>query len=129
MSERTDALRKSLLRAPKNGYDRLPPEERAEMERYCRDYMKFMDAAKTEREAVSYTIEKAEEAGFVPFEPGMELKPGMRIYRNNRGKSIIFAVIGREHIDNGAQIVASHIDSPGWTSSPIPSMRTRAWPI
>ncbi len=120
MSERTDELRKTLLRAPKNGYDRISAEEKAEMERYCRDYMKFMDAAKTEREAVSYTIEKAEEAGFVPFEPGMELKPGMKIYRNNRGKSIIFAVIGREHIDNGAQIVASHIDSPRMDIKPNP---------
>ena len=71
MSEKTDELRKSLLRAPKNGYDRISTEEKAEMERYCRDYMKFMDAAKTEREAVTYTIEKAEAAGFVPFEPGM----------------------------------------------------------
>ena len=63
MSEKTEELRKSLLRAPKNGYDRIGAEEKAEMERYCRDYMKFMDAAKTEREAVTYTIEKAEAAG------------------------------------------------------------------
>ena len=49
MSERTDELRKSLLRSPKNGYDRISAEDRAEMERYCKDYMKFMDAAKTER--------------------------------------------------------------------------------
>ena len=120
MSERTDELRKALLRAPKNGYDRLPPEERAEMERYCKGYMKFMDAAKTEREAVSYTVEKAEEAGFVPLIPGMSLTPGMKVYRNNRGKSVIFAVIGKEHIDNGAQIVASHIDSPRMDIKPNP---------
>ena len=120
MSEKTEELRKALPRNPKNGYDRINAEERAEMERYCKDYMKFMDAAKTEREAVSYTVEKAEEAGFVSFVPGMELKPGMRIYRNNRGKSAIFAVIGREHIDNGAQIVASHIDSPRMDIKPNP---------
>ncbi len=120
MSEQTEELRKTLLRAPKNGYDRMDPAERAEMERYCKDYMKFMDAAKTEREAVSYTLELAEDAGFVPLEPGMELKPGMRVYRNNRGKSILYAVIGREHIDNGAQIVASHIDSPRMDIKPNP---------
>lgn len=120
MSEKTEELRKSLLRAPKNGYDRISAADRAEMERYCKDYMKFMDAAKTEREAVSYTMEKAEAAGFVAFEPGMELKPGMKIYRNNRGKSAIFAVIGKEHIDCGAQIVASHIDSPRMDIKPNP---------
>ena len=120
MSEKTEELRKSLLRNPKNGYDRLPAEEREEMERYCRDYMKFMNEAKTEREAVRATIDRAEDAGFVAFVPGMELKPGDRIYRNNRGKSVIFAVIGSEHIDNGAQIVASHIDSPRMDIKPNP---------
>ena len=120
MSERTEELRKALLRKPKNGYDRLTPEMREEMDRYCKGYMKFIDAAKTEREAVAFTVECAEDAGFVPFEPGMELHPGDRIYRSNRGKSVIFAVIGREHIDAGARIVASHIDSPRMDIKPNP---------
>ena len=90
------------------------------MERYCRDYMAFLDAAKTEREAVCRTIAMAEDAGYVPFSPGMELKPGMRIYRNNRGKSVIFAVIGSAHIDSGARIVASHIDNPRLDLKPNP---------
>ena len=120
MSERTDALRDRLLNKPKNGYDRIGPEDRAEMERFCKTYMQFIDAAKTEREAVTYTVERAEAAGFVPLEPEMTLKPGMRVYRNNRGKSAIFAVIGREHIDNGAQIVASHLDSPRLDIKPNP---------
>ena len=64
MSEKTEELRKALLRAPKNGYDRINAEERVELERYCKNYMKFIDAAKTEREAVSATIEMAEDAGF-----------------------------------------------------------------
>ncbi len=34
MSEKTEELRKSLLRAPKNWYDRISAEDRAEMERY-----------------------------------------------------------------------------------------------
>ena len=120
MSERTEELRKKLLRQPKNGYDRITAAERAEMERYCRRYIDFIDAAKTEREAVTYTVEKAEAAGFVAFEPGMELKPGMRVYRSNRGKSAIFAVIGREHIDNGARIIAAHVDSPRLDIKPNP---------
>ena len=49
-------------------------------------------------------------SGFVDFVPGMELKPGTKIYRNNRGKSVIFAVIGKEHINSGAQIVSNYGD-------------------
>lgn len=115
-----DELREKLLYRSKNGYDALGAEERAKMERYCKDYRAFLDAAKTEREAVSYTIAKAEAAGYVPFTPGMPLKPGDRIYRNNRGKSIVFAVIGSAKLDDGVRIVASHIDNPRLDLKPHP---------
>ena len=39
-------------------------------------------------------IAAAEKAGFVPLVPGMSLKPGDRVYRDNCGKSAFFAVIG-----------------------------------
>ena len=120
MSEEIKALRESLLRAPKNGYDRLSADDRAEMDRYCKDYMQFIDDAKTEREAVCVTVKAAEAAGFVPLVPGMSLKPGDRVYRDNRGKSVFFAVIGSSSLNEGAQIVASHIDSPRLDLKPNP---------
>ena len=45
----TEELRESLLAAPKNGFARITPEQRVEMEAYCKRYMAFMDACKTER--------------------------------------------------------------------------------
>ena len=45
----TDELRESLLAAPKNGFARITKEQRAEMEDYCKGYMAFMEACKTER--------------------------------------------------------------------------------
>ena len=48
-----EELRTSLLRKDKNGFARITAEQRAEMETYCRNYMDFMDAAKTEREATT----------------------------------------------------------------------------
>ena len=53
-----------LTYAPKNGYDRLSKADRAALDGYCRRYMDFMDAAKTEREAVTETIGIAKENGF-----------------------------------------------------------------
>ena len=75
MSE-NETLRQQLLYAPKNGYDRLSETDRAAMRAYCQDYMHFLDAAKTEREAVTETIRMAEGAGFTAYTPGMRLKPG-----------------------------------------------------
>ncbi len=42
----------------------------------------------------------------------MELKPGDKIYRVNRGKAVMLAVMGQENLDKGANIGAAHIDSP-----------------
>ena len=115
-----ETLRETLLFQPKHGYDRLTPAQKAEMESYCKDYAAFMDAAKTEREAVTYTVAAAEKAGFRPLVPGMSLKAGDKVYRNNRGKSILLAVIGEESLNTGMNICAAHIDSPRLDIKPNP---------
>jgi len=116
----TEELRASLLASPKNGFTRITPEQRVEMESYCKGYMAFMDAAKTEREATSWAVTEAEKYGFVPFTPGMDAKPGDKIYYNNRGKSIALAVIGEESLARGANICAAHVDSPRMDLKPNP---------
>lgn len=116
----TDELRESLLMASKNGYARISPEEREEMNAYCRRYMDFMDACKTEREATAWAVREAEKRGFKPFTPGMEAKPGDKIYYNNRNKSIALAVIGTESLAKGANICAAHVDSPRLDVKPNP---------
>lgn len=107
-----DLRRESLLYRPKNGYDRLSASEEAEMQVYCEDYKKFLDAGKTERECVEETIRLAEAKGFQPFVRGMTVQPGDRVYRVNRGKSVMLAVVGEKPLSEGINIGAAHIDSP-----------------
>ena len=116
----TEELRESLLAAPKNGFARITKEQRAEMEDYCKGYMAFMDACKTEREATAWAVAEAEKRGFKPFTPGMEAKPGDKIYYNNRGKAIALAVVGTESLANGVNICAAHVDSPRMDLKPNP---------
>ena len=116
----TDELRESLFAAPKNGYARITAEQRKEMEDYCKRYMAFMDAAKTEREATTWAVAEAQKNGFKPFEPGMSVKPGDKIYYNNRDKAIALAVIGTEPLSKGANICAAHVDSPRMDLKPNP---------
>ena len=116
----TDELRESLLMAPQNGYTRITAEQRTEMENYCKRYMAFMDACKTEREATAWAVREAEKRGYKPFTPGMDAKPGDKIYYNNRGKSIALAVIGTEPLSAGANICAAHVDSPRMDLKPNP---------
>lgn len=107
-----DDIRSSLLFDPKNGYDRISMDDQLAMHDYCRGYMDYLNISRTEREAVVNAIELAEENGFVEYRTGMQLKPGMKIYRNNRGKALMLAVIGKKSLDDGAVIAGAHVDAP-----------------
>lgn len=121
MSEsKYEAQRKSLLYSPKNGYCRIPEEEKPVMEAYARRYMDFLDAAKTEREAVREVIRQAEAAGFTAYAPGMLMSPGTKVYFNNHAKTIYLAVIGNKPLSEGTRIAAAHIDSPRLDLKPNP---------
>ena len=115
-----DQLRKTLLRDTRGGYDRMDASENGTMEAYCREYLRFISEAKTEREAVKWTVAAAEAAGYRPFTPGMELQPGDKVYHNNRGKSIFFVRIGQKSLAEGVRICAAHIDSPRLDLKPNP---------
>ena len=112
--------KEKLLLEKKNGYDRMPKEEREAMDRYCAGYKAFLDAGKTERECVREGIRLAREKGFRPYERGMALKSGDKVYLDNRGKMLMLAVIGQKPLSEGAQITAAHIDSPRLDLKPSP---------
>ena len=116
----TDELRENLLMAPKNGYKELSAADRGEMECYCAGYSAFIDAAKTEREATDWAVAEAEKHGFKAIVPGEQLVAGDKVYLNNRGKSIILAVIGKKSLNEGTNICAAHVDSPRMDLKPNP---------
>ncbi|MBU5434566.1 aminopeptidase [Pseudoflavonifractor sp. MSJ-37] len=115
-----DLRREALCYAPKNGYDRISADEEAAMRAYCEEYKKFLDAGKTERECVDEAIRQAEARGFKAFVRGMELKPGDKVYRSNRGKGLMLAVVGSRSLAEGVNIGAAHIDSPRLDLKPSP---------
>ena len=107
----TEEQAKSLLLKQENVYTR-DPQLREPAFAYCEGYKAFLNAAKTEREAVEWAVREAEANGFVPYDPTVSCKPGDRVYRVNRGKSVMLAVIGTDAPEAGFSIVVSHIDSP-----------------
>ena len=80
--------------------------------KYAVDYMRFLDAAKTERESVCEGIKMAEAAGFRPYKFGDKINVGDKLYYNNRDKNLFLFTIGSEPVENGIRIAAAHIDSP-----------------
>lgn len=79
-------------------------------------YKHFLDNGKTERECVTQIIAAAESNGYVPLESKIsshsEIKPGDRILVNQMGKAVLLFNIGSEPLENGMNIIGSHIDSP-----------------
>ncbi len=122
MSEKTkgEELREKLFYQPKNLSEVLSPEEKAEAENFSVPYKRFLDHAKTEREAVSTIVELLEKAGYTPFVPGTKYPAGAKVYLNNRGKALIASTIGTLDIGEGVRIEAAHIDSPRLDLKPNP---------
>ena len=66
MSEsKYQALREQLTYAPKNGHAVISEQDKPEMEAYSKRYMAFLDAAKTEREAVKEAVRQAKKAAAI----------------------------------------------------------------
>ena len=91
---------------------RFSPEQRGQMEAYSVHYRQFLDTARTERLANKEIIRQAENAGFHPLADFTSLKAGDKVYWDQKGKSVILAVIGSAPIEKGLKIVGSHIDCP-----------------
>lgn len=112
MSKESSERKNKLFYQQKNGYDIIDEKEVELVESYCRDYMSFLNEAKTEREAVAQGIKLAEEKGFIPYKTGMQIRAGTKVYCSNRGKALMLAVIGKKMLSEGAIIAAAHVDSP-----------------
>lgn len=96
-----------------NVYEKADEKLLKEIFDYAEGYKTFLDEGKTEREVCSYVVEAAKAQGYVPFEFGMQLKAGDKVYYNNRGKNVYLIRIGTEDVAKaGIRILASHIDSP-----------------
>ena len=116
----SEKLKKELCSDRKNGRTLVDEDIINKSASYCEGYKRFLDNAKTEREAVITAIKLAEEKGFCEFESTKKYNAGDKVYINNRGKALILAVIGSESVENGVNISAAHIDSPRLDLKPNP---------
>ena len=113
MEDSSKKLSEQLLFKAKNAYDDGAEGTAQKARDYAEGYKAFLDAAKTEREAVKRGIEMAEAEGFRPFRFGEKLERGGKYYYNNCGKSLYIFSLGSEDIErDGIRITAAHVDSP-----------------
>ena len=104
-------LREKLMYKASNAY-KVKDASFEKASDFCEGYKLFLNSAKTEREAVSYAVKEAEKQGFTPYDKNKSYATGDKFYFVNRAKSIVLAVVGKEGLEKGANIVVAHVDSP-----------------
>lgn len=109
-----------LAYSRQNVWDHLSNQEKALVMDFSEGYKKYLDAGKTEREAVEVTVAQLRAAGFVPLGVNAQLKAGDKIYAVNRQKALIAAVIGSRPWESGLNLLGAHVDSPRLDFKPQP---------
>lgn len=103
---------KNIINAKKSGWTNISEDERKNIFNLAESYIEFLNKSKTEREASKNIIQKLEENGFQDITTQSKLNPGDKVYYNNRNKSVFAAIIGKNKLIEGTNIIGAHIDSP-----------------
>ncbi len=101
-----------LMLENKSVWEKTDPKQREKFKGFAGEYAQFLDVSRTERLAVDQIKEFAEKQGFLSIEKVKGWKAGQKIYAINRRKNIFLAVLGQEPLENGVNLVASHLDVP-----------------
>lgn len=113
-----EILKDQLFNKKENGWNFAKNKE--DIFNYADGYINFMNASKTEREIIKSSKKIAESNGFKDIGEYSSLKVGDKVYYINREKSMYLAVIGKEDIENGINIIGAHGDSPRLDLKPNP---------
>ena len=113
-------LKKKLFNSKGNGWLELDNNSKQDVFSYAKGYINYLNNSKTEREIISTSKKIAEENGFQNIETVNELKAGDKVYYINREKSMYLAIIGKDNIEDGLNIIGAHADSPRLDLKPNP---------
>lgn len=109
-------MSKNLTKEYKYAWDKYSKKDFKLLFKVSDEYKQFMSKCKTERECVKEFILRAEKNGYKNIKEVIDsktvLKPGDKIYANNKDKTLALFVIGTQDIEKGMRILGAHIDSP-----------------
>ena len=99
-----------------NAWKTYNKKQLSELEKLCKNYLKFLDKGKTERECVRQIVKLAEEKGYSNLADIIKEKktlvPGDKVYHVCMDKTVAMFRIGKQKLEKGMNILGAHIDSP-----------------
>ncbi|MBE5944656.1 MAG: aminopeptidase [Lachnospiraceae bacterium] len=100
----------------KNAWTTYNKKQLTELDKVCKDYLKFLDAGKTERECVKEIVKTAKKYGYISLEDVIKdkknLKAGDKVFSVCMDKTVALFNIGTKKLEKGMNILGAHIDSP-----------------
>ena len=112
MMKKSDDLRKKIAYERKCFWTDTTKNEQKTAMKFAENYKKFLSAAKTEREVIDYTVEELKGKNFINIDVPQKNNNNRRVYKVFKNKAMAVAVIGKNPMSEGVNIVASHIDAP-----------------
>jgi len=103
----------------KNAWLCTSEEEKKEVFKFAEEYKLFLNQCKTERECVEFTVNTAIKNGFKSVEKAKS-KPGEKLYITNFDRNVVFAITGKHPMEDGVNLIVSHIDAPRLDLKPLP---------
>ena len=120
MSEETKELKDKLFNKKENGWLKVDEEKNKLIMNFSDEFIYFLNKGKTERECASFAKKMLNENGFKCICEYERLNPGDKVYYINKNKSVYAAIIGKQKVEDGLNIVGAHIDSPRLDLKPNP---------
>jgi len=114
-------LQKKLVRTRQSAWKGIKEETAIAINEYGEAYKRFLNQGKTERLCVEDICKLAEKSGFKSLEHfNKKLKAGDKVTVAFQNKTVLLFIIGKDHIENGLNIVGGHIDAPRLDLKPEP---------
>ena len=98
--------------AAKSAWLALTPDERTATFAFSDPFKDYLRHAKSAALSAAELTRLARSAGFEEFTSSSQVKAGARLILPNRGRAVLFAIIGSDPIETGSRMVAAHQDSP-----------------
>ena len=102
-------ITEKLIAQHKLVWDTADKKEKEQIFAFDKDYQNFLNKAKTEREAVKLISEIALKNAFSPNPTG---KHPIKLMKTFQEKLIALSISGKKPINEGINLIVSHLDSP-----------------
>ncbi|RLJ04099.1 MAG: aminopeptidase, partial [Candidatus Aenigmatarchaeota archaeon] len=102
-------ITEKLISKPRLFWDAADTKEKEQVFDFDKEYQNFLNKAKTEREAVKIISEIALKNG---FSPNPSSRPPIKLMKTFQEKLIALSISGKKPINEGINLIVSHLDSP-----------------